>query len=406
MTDKLSEEEITKVNRHLARVLRQRAKETENNSIKIHRDKARSRKEYAENPMERIDVEDTLVVAEDGIKDMEAVYNHCREVCNIDLKVVRIPVAEERVPPDYSFDWIIQTLKDEPVATPCVFACQMGKGRTTVGLVCACLIKEIQITKELRKMEELSLISQETLHDLIIEKFERLPDSPKTAEEEDPLAKGEFEVIKQLVSSTPGAMEAKRKVDIIIDKCAPPPKGTGVQNLRECIIETKWKYDVAPEDKQLAFKLMIINFIERYFYMICYATYSLDQGYKDYSVSFNQWIKDRPELVTMATEGKDKLEWSRTVDASKLETLKALMADPNYKDNLNVLIRTIYDFAYLTYADLPRGQIKNNSMKKLAATTLMEILPQEMQNSITKRLDEDPTMTHDFLTIIGLVSYF
>ena len=31
---------------------------------------------------------------------------------------------------------------------------------------------------------------------------------------------------------------------------------------RECIIETKWKYDVAPEDKQLAFKQMIINFIE------------------------------------------------------------------------------------------------------------------------------------------------
>ena len=38
-------------------------------------------------------------------------------------------------------------------------------------------------------------------------------------------------------------------------------------------------------------------------------------------------------------QGKDKLEWSRTVDSSKLETLKALMADPNYKDNLNVIIR-------------------------------------------------------------------
>ena len=87
---------------------------------------------------------------------------------------------------------------------------------------------------------------------------------------------GEFEVIKQLVGSTAGAGEAKRskhrqvgfqhhkrsslqhlimilsilyfytniwyydlcnillfrKMDIIIDKCAPPPKGTGIQNLR------------------------------------------------------------------------------------------------------------------------------------------------------------------------------
>ena len=66
-----------------------------------------------------------------------------------------------------SFDAIVETLKNEPVSTPCVFSCQvfsliktrvrvhllhiqMGKGRTTVGLVTACLIKEIQITKELR----------------------------------------------------------------------------------------------------------------------------------------------------------------------------------------------------------------------------------------------------------------
>ena len=38
-------------------------------------------------------------------------------------------------------------------------------------------------------MEELKLISTETLRDLIYEKFERMPDYPKTAEEEDPLAK-------------------------------------------------------------------------------------------------------------------------------------------------------------------------------------------------------------------------
>ena len=86
-------------------------------------------------------------------------------------------------------------------------------------------------------MEELKLIATETLRNLIYEKFERMPDYPKTAEEEDPLAKvcddrslckakvcrllirsknqrfdpqGEFEVIKQLVGSTTGAAEAKR----------------------------------------------------------------------------------------------------------------------------------------------------------------------------------------------------
>ena len=33
--------------------------------------------------------------------------------------------------------------------------------------------------------------------------------------------------------------------------CGAKPKGSGLQNLRECIIQTKWKYDVAPEDKQV-----------------------------------------------------------------------------------------------------------------------------------------------------------
>ena len=59
---------------------------------------------------------------------------------------------------------------------------------------------------------------------------------------------------------------------------------------RECIIETKWKYDVAPEDKQLAFKQMIINFIEvsealqmqgcyRITYMgICWMIFSFSLG--------------------------------------------------------------------------------------------------------------------------------
>ena len=41
------------------------------------------------------------------------------------------------------------------------------------------------------------------------------------------------------------------KVDRIINLCGPGPRGTGLQNLREAIIQTKWKYDLAMEDKQV-----------------------------------------------------------------------------------------------------------------------------------------------------------
>ena len=42
-------------------------------------------------------------------------------------------------------------------------------------------------------------------------------------------------------------------------------------------------------------------------------------------------METKPELRQMASEGKDKLEWSRTVDAEKLEQLKEMMASPDYK---------------------------------------------------------------------------
>merc|ERR1719275_204879 len=108
LMEKLDSEQVKKVNLHLAKVLKRRQKESGSSSIKIHQDK-----EYSENPMERVDVEETLAVQEDGIKDLESVYAFCREKCNVDLQVVRIPIVEDRMPPDYSFDWIVETLKNQ-----------------------------------------------------------------------------------------------------------------------------------------------------------------------------------------------------------------------------------------------------------------------------------------------------
>ena len=131
-------------------------------------------------------------------------------------------------------------------------------------------------------------------------------------------------------------------------------------------------------------------------------------------------MEGQAELRQMASEGKDKLEWSRTVDAEKLEQLKEMMASPDYKviipyffsgykssfqENISKLIQTIYHFAFSTYADLPRGPIKKNSMRKLTFTTLMEILPPELSDKINKKISETPEMRPDFISVIGMVSY-
>ena len=58
------------------------------------------------------------------------------------------------------------------------------------------------------------------------------------------------------------------------DICGVPPEGTGILHLRKSIIQTKYKYDASSEDRQTVWKRMIINFIERYFYLVCFAAYA------------------------------------------------------------------------------------------------------------------------------------
>ena len=149
-------------------------------------------------------------------------------------------------------------------------------------------------------MESIDLVSKATVDDLIFQKFES--PLPRSQDDDDPFIKGEFDVIKELLEKLPASIEGKKKVDRVIDICGPLPKGTGAQNLRECIIETKWKYDVASEDKQVAWKALILNFMERYFYLICFATYALEFGPSGYQKSFVSWMDDHKELRTMIGE--------------------------------------------------------------------------------------------------------
>ena len=57
-----------------------------------------------------------------------------------------IPHIMHCVTPDH----IADILKEVPASVPCIFSDQQGRGRTSLGMVIACLIKEMQITSELR----------------------------------------------------------------------------------------------------------------------------------------------------------------------------------------------------------------------------------------------------------------
>ena len=82
---------------------------------------------------------------------------------------------------------------------------------------------------------------------------------------------------------------------------------------------------------------MIINYLARYFYIICFATYVRQNASVGFEKTFVKWLDEHKvmticiyhigiltfdqsqsqELRSMIEEGKDKLEWTRKVDQTK-----------------------------------------------------------------------------------------
>merc|ERR1712212_485021 len=192
--------------------LRKRA-EAEEGKVHYFRDT------YAEHPADRKNIEHIVLLEGDRALDtISGVYQQLREKGFV-IQDARLPIVDEKAPAERDFDVLVNFLKDDEPETACVFNCQMGKGRTTTGMILSCLYKHVVFG--------------------------------------------------------PGCKEAKVILDHIIDLCGTEPEGTGLQNLRQCINWTKEKYDAEPDAKKPFWAHMGKNFIERYFFLVCFATYAL-----------------------------------------------------------------------------------------------------------------------------------
>jgi len=368
-------------------------RKTGENKVDIHRDKA-----DADNPMDREEITDPTELA--GLKSFTQILTGLSEGPIPGMSVVRVPLLEEKGLPESCFDLVVDNLKNEnPAKVQCIFSSQLGQGRTTTGMVMACIVKAVMMSTKLTKMVESGIGSPDWAENIIHKTFEELAESDDL---KDPTLMGEFEVIKELLEKMPESKSGKVLADKMIDLCGIPPEGTGIQNLRKCIIRTKYKYDAATEDRQVVWKKMIINFIERYFYIICFATYCREQVAEGFPKKFTAWMDEHKELRDLIAGGRDKLEWSRQVDQNAVNELRGKISGTDYKNKLGEIVTSLYKISHTTYADMPRGTIKDTLMRKLTCKTLMEILPGEVLTYIKKEMEEKK-LTSDFETVVGLV---
>lgn len=103
----------------------------------------------------------------------------------------------------------------------------------------------------------------------------------------DALFRGEFEVVKDLLAAFPDGEASKRECDKVslrlnvkcidyqllltihffqvIDKNGPPPKGTGIKQLRENIAESKLSYEIMDDAAQVKYLPLLMYAIRRCF---------------------------------------------------------------------------------------------------------------------------------------------
>lgn len=389
-----SPDDVSKMEDEFAEEIKKRGEE-----FKFHQD------QYGEHPDDRVAKNEMKTEKLGDVQTLTNIFSALKDKVE-KVQAMRIPVNQETAPAEECFDQIVALLKNTSASTPILFNCQAGISRTTTAMVVASLIKEFQLASELNHMKG---IVPDDILDALKKKKLGLPGIDLEApEKKNAMMAGEFEVILELLqaySTDDQAKIGKAQVDKLIDLAAIPPKGTGVQNIRECIIQDKMTFDVSADEWQLYLKNKIMNNIERYFYMIVFAMYIREVGPKDFPQTFKQWMDDHASLRDMIAEGRSKLEWERKIPDEKLVELKTLLDTVDYKANLSKVIKRIYELAWQQFSDLPRGHHKNNSMHKLASKTMIEILPEKLMKHIEAKCG-NLASTPDFFDVIGQVSWY
>jgi hypothetical protein len=63
------------------------------------------------------------------------------------------------------------------------------------------------------------------------------------------------------------------------------------------------KMDTTSGDEQIEMKRKLLNYLERYFYLVCFGAYCRQQGPENFPKSFVSWLDDRKEIADMVVKG-------------------------------------------------------------------------------------------------------
>merc|ERR1712050_743102 len=335
---------------------------------------------------------------------------------------MRVPVCNSAAPLETDFDIICSTLVGSSVNTPIIVNDQVGLSRATTGCVAACLFKEFQLSASYEGLVE--TVPGVNLDLLKMDRY-------SMDQSKDPLFRGEFEVVKELIKILPGAEAAKNEADKVIDKNGTPKTGgTGIKQLRENIAESKLSYEIMDDAAQAFLKCKIMDNIQKYYYLIVFTVYmreaadlareavaddqkaaltlsggrcAIPGDQLKLARTFSQFMADHANLNTLIDTGKGNLQWERDIPPAALSNLETL-AKGDFKANLGKIIHDIYQTAHTMFSDMPQGDHKKRAKYRFASKTLMRILPKALSTEI-EGLIEKKAITLDLYEILGACTW-
>merc|ERR1711994_349187 len=331
----------------------------------------------------------------------------------------RVPVCNSASPLESDYDIIVKTLLGTAINTPVIVNDQVGLSRATTGCVVACLYKEFQISASFEGLVETVPGVNAAL--LKTDKYVMNP-------AKDTLFRGEFEVVKELITKMKDGQGAKNNADKIIDlNGTPKTGGTGIKQLRENIAESKLSYEIMDDAAQAFLKSKIMDNIHKYFYIIAFAGYIREASAAAREVveadkkaavalpasgkcsipakelklegTFVDFMSKNSKLRDMVETGKGNLQWERDIPPAALSNLENL-AKTDFKTNLGKIIHDIYQTAHQMFSDMPQGDHKKRAKYRFASKTLMRILPSSVKGEI-EGLIEKKAISLDLYEILG-----
>eukprot|EP00892_Ulva_mutabilis_P004224 jgi/Ulvmu1/2173/UM013_0017.1 len=200
----------------------------------------------------------------------------------------RIPITDEKAPKPSDFDYLLQQVYSATQPAAFVFNCQMGRGRTTTGMVIASML-----LLQLHGFLDRAFTSTDTANGATATDTEPSPGTTDStveppwfkvgmerslqsqvaalADKADATAMmkaGHLLVVRSLLRVLPHSTHAKAALDAVVDACA------AMQNLRSIIVRYRANMlRESREDKRAKILSVVTDHIDRYCHLIVFCSY-------------------------------------------------------------------------------------------------------------------------------------